>query len=45
MRDRLTASTWWTGILLGLGSLLVTVSVVLAVTVILISGVLSKLTV
>jgi F-type H+-transporting ATPase subunit b len=30
MRDRLTASAWWTGIFLGLGSLLVTVSVVLA---------------
>jgi F-type H+-transporting ATPase subunit b len=30
MRDRLTASQWWTGIFLGLGSLLVTVSVVLA---------------
>jgi F-type H+-transporting ATPase subunit b len=30
MRDRLTSSTWWTGIFLGLGSLLVTVSVVLA---------------
>jgi len=30
MRDRLTASQWWTGIFLGLGSLLLTVSVVLA---------------
>jgi F-type H+-transporting ATPase subunit b len=30
MRDRLTASQWWPGIFLGLGSILVTVSVVLA---------------
>ena len=30
MRDRLTASTWWMGIFLGLGSLLLTVSVALA---------------
>jgi F-type H+-transporting ATPase subunit b len=30
MRDRLTTSQWWLGIFLGLGSLLLTVSVVLA---------------